>query len=348
MKENRQMTMKDIARSLGVSVATVSRALSDSPSISKERREAIQQFAREHNYHPNLLAGQLRNSRKNPVRVIGVIMPQVLHFYFASVLTGIEHEASRRGYRILVAQSDEKYEREVELCESMMMNNVCGIIVSQAKDTVKYDHFTRLIDAGVPLVFYDRICPGINCSRVVVDDYQGTLKAVSHLIETGCRRIAYYGTTLNMEIAKNRFNGYKDALYQHGLQLDEALVKMCDNRADAERLTPQMMRMDDRPDAFFAINDETAIGILYVVKRLGYIVPDEVSVCGFTDTNVATVCDPQLTTVEQRGREVGREAADILIGQAEGTIDTSHATKRVVKTRLIVRGTTRKQNQEPS
>ncbi len=298
MKENRQMTMKDIARSLGVSVATVSRALSDSPSISKERREAIQQFAREHNYRPNLLAGQLRNSRKNPMRVIGVIMPQVLHFYFASVLTGIEHEASRRGYRILVAQSDEKYEREVELCESMMMNNVCGVIVSQAKDTVKYDHFKRLIDAGVPLVFYDRICPGINCSRVVVDDYMGTMNAVSHLIETGCKRIAFYGAPMNMMIAKNRFNGYRDALYKHGLELDEGLVRICDNRADAERITPAMMRSNNRPDAFFAVNDETAIGILTVVKRLGFKVPDEVSICGFTNGFRATVCDPMLTTVE--------------------------------------------------
>ena len=340
--------MKDIAEALGVSVATVSRALKDSPRISAERREVIKKYAREHNFFPNFIAESLRKSRVQPMKIIGVIIPQFTHYYFSTILSGIEEEASARGYRLLVAQSNERYEREVAICQSFYENKVCGIIVSQAKDTVKYDHFTRLIDAGVPLVFYDRICPGINCSRVVVDDYQGTLKAVSHLIESGCRRIAYYGTTLNMEIAKNRLNGYKDALYQHGLQLDEALVKMCDNRADAERLTPQMMRMDDRPDAFFAVNDETAIGILYVVKRLGYIVPDEVSVCGFTDTNVATVCDPQLTTVEQRGREVGREAADILIDQAEGTIDTSHATKRVVKTRLIVRGTTRKPNQKPS
>ncbi|MBQ7204331.1 MAG: LacI family DNA-binding transcriptional regulator, partial [Muribaculaceae bacterium] len=269
MNDRQQLTMKDIARAMGVSVATVSRALNDSPSISRKRRQAIQQYAREHNYFPNVIAEQLRHSRRNPSRAIGVIVPELVHYYFSSILDGIEAEASERGYQIIVAKSNESYEREVRICEAMLKNKVCGIIVSQAKDTERYDHFERLAAAGVPLVFYDRICPALNASRVVVDDYMGTLNAVSHLIETGCRRIAFYGAPMNMMIAKNRFNGYRDALYKHGLTLDEELVRICDNRADAERITPAMMRMKQRPDAFFAINDETAIGILTVVKRLG-------------------------------------------------------------------------------
>ena len=203
------------------------------------------------------------------------------------------------------------------------------------------DHFEHLEAAGVPLVFYDRICPALNASRVVVDDYMGTMNAVSHLIETGCKRIAFYGASMNMMIAKNRFNGYRDALYKYGLTLDEDLVRICDNRADAERITPAMMRMGNRPDAFFAVNDETAIGILSVVKRMGYTVPDDVSICGFTNGFRATVCDPMLTTVEQRGTQVGKEAADILIGLVEGTLSPDHAEKRIVKTRLVIRGTTR-------
>ncbi len=341
MNDNRQMTMKDIAREMGVSVATVSRALSDSPSISRERRRAIQQFAREHNYFPNVIAEQLRHSRRNPSRAIGVIMPEMVHYYFSSILDGIESEASARGYHLIVAKSNENYEREVQICGEMLKNKVCGVIVSQAKDTERYDHFERLESAGVPLVFYDRICPAINASRVVVDDYQGTMNAVSHLAETGCRRIAFYGASMNMVIAKNRFNGYRDALYKHGLQVDEALVRICDNRADAERITPAMMQMENPPDAFFAVNDETAIGILSVVKRLGYVVPDQVSICGFTNGFRATVCDPMLTTVEQRGTQVGKEAADILIGLVEGTLPRDHAEKRIVRTRLVLRGTTR-------
>ncbi len=341
MDDQQQLTMKDIARALGVSVATVSRALSDSPSISRERRQAIQKFAREHNYFPNLIAEQLRHSRRNPSRAIGVIVPELVHYYFSSILDGIEAEASSRGYQIMVAKSNENYEREVQICEAMLKNKVCGIIVSQAKDTERYDHFLRLEASGVPLVFYDRICPALNASRVVVDDYLGTMNAVSYLIETGCRRIAFYGAPMSMEIAVNRYNGYRDALLNHGLTVDDALVRICDNRADAERITPAMLRMENRPDAFFAVNDETAIGILTVVKRLGYIVPDEVSICGFTNGFRATVCDPMLTTVEQRGTQVGKEAADILIGLVEGTLPRDHAEKRIVKTRLVVRGTTR-------
>ena len=241
MKETTPMTMKDIAREFGISVATVSRALKDSPRISAERRAAIQQYARKHNFTPNVIAESLRFSRVQPLKVIGVIIPEFTHFYFSSVLSGIEEEASARGYRIMVAQSEERYEREVKICQSFYENKVCGIIVSQAKDTQKYDHFQRLMDLGVPLVFYDRICTGVNASRVVVDDYMGAFNAVTHLIETGCKRIAFYGSAPTLEISKNRFNGYKDALLRHGMTVDETIIGVCDNRDDAEKITPQLL-----------------------------------------------------------------------------------------------------------
>ena len=335
------LTMKDIAAEMGVSVATVSRALKDSPRISKEQRQKIQQYAREHNFTPNILAESLRHSRVQPQKLIGVIVPELVHYYFMTILKGIEEEAEAHGYRIMVAQSGEHYEREVRLCQSFYENKVCGIIVSQAKDTQHYEHFQRLIDAGVPLVFYDRICTGVNASRVVVDDYMGAFNAVTHLINTGCRRIAYFGSQLNLEISKNRYNGYKDALLKYGLPFNNELTRICDNRADAELLVPSMFDGDYYPDAFFAVNDDTAIGILYAVKRMGLRVPEDISICGFTNGVRAESCDPMLTTVEQRGVMVGEEAASILIGHVEGTIPMDHAEKRVVRTRLILRGTTR-------
>ena len=335
------LTMKDIARELGISVATVSRALKDSPRISPERRAAIQQFAREHDFTPNVLAESLRHSRVQPIKLIGVIIPEFTHFYFSSVLAGIEEEAFSRGYRIMVAQSNEQYEREVRICQSFYENKVCGVIVSQAKDTKRYDHFERLMDAGVPLVFYDRICTGVNASRVVVDDYMGAFNAVSHLIETGCTRIAFYGSAPTLEISKNRFNGYKDALLKHGLHYDESLTRICDNRADAEAITPELLENDTPPNGFFAVNDDTAIGILYTAKRMGFRVPEDISICGFTNGQRAVACDPMLTTVEQRGMKVGEEAADILIDQVEGIIPRDKVERRIVRTRLVVRGTTR-------
>ncbi len=333
--------MKDIATDLGVSVATVSRALKDSPRISLEQRERIKEYARQHNYYPNFIAESLRNSKKRPLKTIGVIIPNLPHYYFASVLSGIEEEASLRGYTVMVAQSNERYAREVKICESFYDHKVSGVIVSQAKDTQRYDHFQKLIDHGIPLVFYDRISTGVNASRVVVDDYMGAFTAVNHLIDTGCRRIAFYGSPMGMEISKNRYNGYKDAMLKRGLKPDEKFFRICDNRADAEIITPDLLASEDIPDAFFAVNDDTAIGILYSAKRMGYRIPEDISVCGFTNGERAISCDPMLTTVEQRGKVVGEEAANIVIGHIEGSLPMTQVEKRIVRTRLIIRGTTR-------
>ena len=305
MSENSTITMKEIAQELGVSVATVSRALQNNSRISQEQRERIQRYASEHNFYPNALAGALRHMKQEPVRIIGVIIPQITHYYFSTILSGIEEEASLRGYRIMVAQSDERYEREVRICQSFLENHVCGVIVSQAKDTTQYDHFQQLMDMKVPLVFYDRICTGLNTNRVVVDDYQGAFTAVSYLIETGCQRIAFYGSSMRMEISKNRYNGYRDALLKAGMRPDESLYFECDTHEKAEEITPTLLSRADRPDAVFAVNDDTAIGILYTAKRMGLHVPEDLSICGFTNGERAIACDPKLTTVEQRGHRVG-------------------------------------------
>ena len=331
--------MKDIARELKVSVATVSRALKDSPRISAKRRDEIRRYAEEHNFSPNIIAESLRNRRV--IKVIGVIVPQFTHFYFSSVLSGIEEEADKYGYRILVAQSLEQYDREVEVCRSFYENKVCGILVSQAINTSKYDHFTDLINKNVPLVFFDRICTGMNTCRVVVDDYMGAFSAVEYLIKTGCRHIAYYGSSMNLEISKNRYNGWHDALRKHSIDPDNCVKRFCDNREHAERITPEVLNMEDRPDAFFAVNDDTAIGIMYTAKHMGLRIPEDISVCGFTNGQRAIACDPMLTTVEQNGKEVGRQAASILIGKAEGRIPLDKIEKRVVRTRLVVRGSTK-------
>ena len=341
MSDRSPITMKDIAQELGVSVATVSRALQNSPRISEERRRMIQTYAREHNFYPNVMGEALRHARVMPSKIIGVIVPEFTHYYFSSILTGIEETAMARGYYIMVALSAEQYEREARICEMFLRQKVCGVIVSQAKDTKSYEHFQRLIDAGIPIVFYDRICTGVNASRVVVDDYMGAFNAVTYLMDTGCQRIAFYGGPQQLEISKNRFNGYKDALLKHGLAVDESIVRVCDNRNDAESITPEILTLDHRPDGFFAVNDDTAIGILYTVKRMGLRVPEDISICGFTNGQRAVACDPMLTTVEQRGKRVGEEAAEILIDKVEGHIPLDKVEKRIVRTRLIIRGTTR-------
>lgn len=334
-------TMKDIAEHFGVSIATVSRALNGSNRVNQEKREAICDYARANNFYPNDIAKSLRNSRRMPVKVIGVIVPEFTHFYFSTILNGIEAAASKRDFRIIATTSRESYEREVQLCQMFEAHQVCGVIVSQAKETNHYEHFQSLIDRGIPLVFYDRICNGINASLVVVDDYQGAFSAVAHLVATGCKRIAYYGMHGNTVLGRNRYNGYRDALLKAGLQPDPSLTFVCDNREEAEKITPDILKRDDRPDAFFCVNDDTAIGVLYTAKHMGFRVPDDISVCGFTNGERAIACDPQLTTVEQRGTKVGEEAANILMDKVEGISPKEKIEKRVVRTRLVIRQSTR-------
>ena len=335
----KQITIKDIARALDISVSTVSRALKNNWDISEATRERVQTYAREHHYIPNAMASSLRRSHVQPNFTIGVIVPQFVHYYFSCILTGIEDEAQKHGYMLMVAQSDEKYEKEREIVRRFNEARICGLIVSQAKDTKNYDHFKQMIDNGIPIVFYDRICTGIVTNRIVVDDYDGAFHAVDYLIRTGCRRIAFYCSDKSLEISKNRMNGYRDALLTHKIAVDDELIRFCDNYEQSMELTPYMLMMQERPDAFFAINDDTAMGMLHTCQRYGYRIPDDISICGFTNSNITLACDPQLTTVEQRGYELGVAAARTLIERIEN--GTTEIKNSVVKTRLVVRGSTR-------
>ena len=338
---HQQITMKDIAKALGVSVATVSRALADNPSISEKRRRTIQEYAKEHNFVSNVLAESLRHSKARAQKIIGVIVPEIVHYFFSTVVSGIEEEASNRGYSIIVAQSKEQFDREVKICDSFIRSRVCGVIVSQAKNTKQYDHFIRVINNEMPLVFFDRICTGVNASRVVIDDYHGAFTATKYLIDTGCKRIAFCGSSLHLEIVKNRMNGYKDALRLHEMEIKSEYILECDSRELAEQMIPEIMQREDRPDAFFCINDDTAVGVVHVVKRLGLSIPNDVSVCGFTNGERALACDPMLTTMDQRGNEIGHQAANILINKVEGITPLNRVEKQIVRTNLVVRGTTR-------
>lgn len=325
---------------MGCAPSTVSRALNNSANISPAVREAIQRYAREHNYRPNEFALSLRNNRSN---TIGVILPQMVHYFFSSVLSGIEKAASQAGYNIIVAQSNEAYEKEVAIVESFRKAKVCGVIASLAKATYDYTHFRRLIEEDVPLVFYDRICTELNTSRVVVDDYTGAFAAVDHMIATGCRRVAFFTSPLHLEISKNRRNGYVDALRKHRIEVDNDMIFECDTRVEARALTLQLLEGKERPDGFFAVNADTAAGILYACKDAGFDVPGDVSICGFSDSEMARSTEPRLSMVDQPGEAVGRGAMELLLAKIEGDEEKLVYKNKIVKTSLILRGSTREE-----
>lgn len=332
-----QITIIDIAKELNISPSTVSRALKNHPDISKNTVKAVKECAEKLNYKPNEMALNLRLGRNN---TIGVIVPEIVHYFFSSIVQGIEEVASAEGFNIMLFRSEESYEKELKITASLVNARVGGVLASLSKETSTYEHYQQILDNDIQLVFYDRICIGIITDRVVVDDYAGALTAVEHLIETGCKRIAFYSSPTHLEISKNRKNGYLDALRKHNIPVDESLIFVCDTREKAMEQTPKVLAMDNPPDSFFAINDHTATGILYAVKQAGLRVPEDISICGFSGGDLALACDPMLTTVEQHGYEVGKTAAKLLIDKIKG-VTQGQFTNRIIKTKLMVRGTTR-------
>lgn len=336
--KKRQITIKDIAKALNISASTVSRSLADHPDISCETKKLVNAFAKEHKYKPNALALSLRT---NNTKTIGVIIPQIVHFFFSSVLSGIEDEAEKGGYRVIICQSNENYEKEVKGAEALLEARVCGVLASVAKTTKIYNHFQELIDSYIPLVFFDRICTGILTDRVVVDDYNGVCSAVEHLIRTGCRRIAFFGSPSHLAISNNRRMGYEDALRKQGLPVDKALIKICDNYTDALQLTPELLSLPEPPDAFFAVNDETAMGILNIAKAQGLKIPEQISICGFTNSTLGEVSDPLLSSVDQHGYEMGATAMRLLLERLNGVREGENIVSKIIRTNLVVRETTR-------
>jgi len=331
------ITIKDIAKALNISPSTVSRALKNHPDISQDTKDAVNKFAKENHYKPNSLALSLRMSINN---TIGVIVPEINNYFFSSVLSGIEQVANNENFNIIISQSDEIYEKEVRNTQALIGARVSGILASLCKHTTNYDHFQEVLESDIPLVFFDRICIGLNTDRVVVDDYVGAFAAVEYMIQTGCKRIAFFSSPFHLEISKNRKNGYLDALRKYGISVDDSLIKVCDTREDAIMIAPEILDRPDRPDGFFAINDHCAAGIMYAVKLAKLRIPEDVAIFGFSDGELARACDPMLSTVEQHGFDMGRDAARLLIDKIKGITHGQYSNK-IVKTNLIIRESTR-------
>lgn len=337
--EKKQITLKDIARALNLSPSTVSRSLKDHPEISEETKELVKKYAQEHKYKPNALALGLRMQKSN---TIGVIIPEIVHYFFSSVLSGIEKEAEKDDYEVLFCQSNEDYEREISCTETLLSARVCGVLASVSKQTKIFQHFQEIIDNDIPLVFFDRICMGISTDKVVVDDYTGAFNAVEHLINTNCKRIVLLGGNPILALSNNRRMGYEDALRKHKLPVDKNLMFICDSTAAAQEIVPQMLQQENKPDAFFAINDEVAATCINIVKSFNLKIPEDISICGFTNSYISQYTSPNLTSVDQRGFDVGATAARLLINRLQGQENKEGIISKVIKTQLVVRESTRK------
>lgn len=329
-----QITIKDIAKALGISPSTVSRALKDHPDISSKTRKAVKELAEQMNYEPNAIALSLRNKSS---KTIGVIIPEIAHYFFSSVISGIEEIATEEGFTVIICQSNEDYEKERNIVHTLMSKRVDGILISISKTTTKYDHFQELQKSNIPIVFYDRVLNLPKSDRVIVDDYTGAYKAVEHLIRMGCRRIAHLATSQELQIGRNRKNGYIQALKDNQIEIDEEIILRCDTDKHAKKCIPYLLSLQKKVDGIFAVNDLTAITAMSIIKRSGYNIPDDIAIVGFSNSLYSSMTDPPLTTIEQQGFEVGHRATRMLFDRIK---DEEIFDTRVeqIKTDLIVRG----------
>jgi len=330
-----QVTIKDIAKQLGVSVATVSRALRDLPDIHPDTKKMVLDLAKELDYQPNVLASSLVKSK---TKTLGLIVPDLGYYFFSTVVKAVEDAAIAAGYSLLIAQTQESFERELTNIQNLSRSQVEGIIISLSRETVNFDHLTRLQRRGIPLVFFDRDSDEIDASKVMVDNEQSAYEAVKHLIENGCKRIAFLAGPINVSVSNQRRLGYLRALEEAGIQADANLIIHSDYFQDsAISKTHQLMKEVNRPDGILVVSDRLAIGVLIALRELNISVPDEVKMVSFNNEPICSLISPTISSISQPLEEIGRLSVELLLEQIEHKTDNPVPRVEVLKTKLIVR-----------
>ncbi|MCC5920335.1 MAG: LacI family transcriptional regulator [Cyclobacteriaceae bacterium] len=330
-----QVTIKDIARELNISPSTVSRALKDHPDISPKTKKAVVALAKELNYQPNTIASALRSSKTN---TIGVMIPQIVHHFFSSTISGIEDAAREQGYNILICQSNEKYDREVANAGILYSSRVDGFLISISSETNDYSHFESLYERGVPMVFFDRVCPSLPTGKVVVDDFEGAKNATKHLIDQKFTKILHVSGPEKLSISKNREDGYADAMKDGGLENEIRIIRSELSVEGGMKIADEILKLPHLPEAIFAVTDPVALGIHKRFSERGVKIPSQVALIGFSNEPVTQLVSPSISTVEQPGYEMGKKAAEMLIEQLKSKDkENFKVMEYTLPTNLIIR-----------
>ncbi|HPR85688.1 MAG TPA: LacI family DNA-binding transcriptional regulator, partial [Prolixibacteraceae bacterium] len=301
MRSN-QVTIKDIARELGISPSTVSRALKDHPDISSQTKKAVNQLAKNLSYQPNAIALSLKHSKSF---TLGIIIPETVHYFFSTVISGIEDVAYDTGYKVMICQSNERYDRELANSQMLYSNRVDGLLVSLAKETRNFDHLKFIQDNNIPVVFFDRGVEAFPCDRVLIDDYSAAYKATNYLIERGHRKLIHLAATQNLKIGLDRYRGFSDALKDHSLEPLPNNMFLADKFESAYETIEKLVEENNLPDGIFAVNDLTAMGAMMALKKHHVRIPEDIGIIGFGGGREAVLTDPQLSTIDQNGYEMG-------------------------------------------
>ncbi len=331
----RHVTIIDLARELGISPSTVSRALIDHPDVRNETKDRVRRLAKRLHYFPNPIAQSLKS---NQTRTLGVIVPEIKHDFFSSAISGIEEVAYQQGYTIILCQSNESFEREVVHTNLLMHHRVAGLLVSISQKTITGGHFRDFLKRKIPLVFFDRACDDVPASKVIIDDYKSAFDAVRYLVQKGYKRIAHLAGPRDLAICRKRCEGYVDALKQAGIAVTEELVPYGGmHEEDGYASMARLLTDSGFPDAVFAVNDPVVIGAYQKIKEAGLRIPRDIALVGFSNNWITSLVDPPITTVNQPSFEMGKVATRLLIEAIDNKWSDDQKRTIVLDTDLVVR-----------
>jgi len=334
MAQKPDTTIHDIAKALNISASTVSRALKDNPLIKEATRKRIQDTAKEMGYRPNTLAANFRTRRTN---TIGVIVPLINRHFFSSVISGIEDIAYQQGFAVTISQSNDDFEKECKIAQTLFTNRVDGLILSIGMNTKNYEHLKLFSDRNIPLVFFDRVVDEIKAHKIVVDDFGGGYSATRHLINQGRKKIAMIGGPLNLKIYERRQEGYLSALKDSGLEVNKNMILHNSlTREDGTNAIKKLLEQSTKPDAIFCANDTTALSTIIYLQKQNIRVPEDIAIVGFSNEPFSELVTPSISTIKQPGFEMGQKAAELIINQIKKGNKTIPETIEM-PTELIVR-----------
>ena len=327
----RKITLKDIAKELGISISTVSKALKNSNEISRDTKDKVRAFAKLYNYKPNNIAISLKNKR---TKNIGVIIPDIVHHFFTTVFRGIEKYANQRGYNVIVCISDESFDKEVINMEMLANGSIDGFIMSLSAETQArndFNHLKEVMEQGIPLVLFDRVTDEISCDKVILNDKEIAYEAVTALINSGRSRIALITTESYFNVSTSRAKGYEEALTDNGLIVNQELIMILPYDTLNEEKINKFFKVQNI-DAALCVNEIFAIHCMQIAQNQGFNVPQDIAFIGFTDGILSKYSKPRLTTVAQHGDKMGKMAAKMLIERVESEYDE---IEDVFKTEII-------------
>lgn len=331
----KEITIYDIAEKLQVSAATVSRALKDHPRVNKNTKKKIVKAAEEMGYRSNSFASNLRSKNSN---IIGVIVPRLNSSFMSDVIAGIEKVVNDNNYNLIISQSLETMKKEISNAKAMLNNRVDGLLVSLAYDTTGIEHFEPFIKRKIPVLFFDRIIEHAHYPQIYIDNFKAAYEVTNHLLQQGCKRIVHISGNQLRNVYAERLRGYKQALEAHHIDFDEQLVIINDLSAkESAAAAEAILQMDPLPDGIFTVNDVSAVSCIQVLKKAGIKIPEQIAIAGFNNDPAACVIEPNLTTVNYKGYEMGEVAASMLINHLANRQDLQQTHSLILRSELIVR-----------